>query len=73
MLINENSADFNKNIGRNFLLNNDTHVIFSPQEDTSKNSRFEDNLRLGNGMDSFVSNLFNVNPTNLNESISIEG
>jgi hypothetical protein len=71
MLINENSADFNRTIGRNFILNNDTHLTFSPLEDTSRTTRFEDNLRLGNGGE-FVSDLFNLN-TNIADTISMEG
>lgn len=72
MLINENSFEFNRTIGRNFLFNNDTHLTFAPCEDTSNRPRFEDSLRLTNGMDSFVSNLFGPNHSSATEGINME-
>ena len=72
MLINESSFEFNRAVGRNFLFNNDTHLTFNPHEDTSKGLRFEDSLRLGNGMDSFVSNLFGPNQNSAPEATHMD-
>ena len=55
ILVNENSVEFNRIMGRNFILNNDTHLTFNPvlsdpreliiQESEMRRNAFERNNR----------------------------